>query len=126
MKNIVIDLDDTICFTGEGSYENSIPNLEVINQISEYKKKGFKITIFTSRNMRSFKGNIGQINKYTLPVVLAWLDKHKVQFDEILVGKPWCGTEGFYVDDRAVRPDEFLKLNYSQIKLLIDGDRSKG
>lgn len=124
MKNLIIDMDETICFSGKESYEDSIPNLEVIHKISEYRKNGFKIVIFSSRNMRSFKGNIGLINKFTLPVMLAWLKKHQVQFDEVLIGKPWCGDEGFYVDDRAVRPDEFLKLDYPQIKTLISVDES--
>ena len=47
---------------------------------------------------------------------MEWLQRHEVPFDEIYVGKPWCGHEGFYVDDKAIRPDEFAKLSYDQIK----------
>jgi capsule biosynthesis phosphatase len=34
----------------------------------------------------------------------------------VFVGKPWCGHEGFYVDDKTVRPDEFATMSYSEIR----------
>ena len=37
-------------------------------------------------------------------------------YDEIIYGKPWPGKRGFYVDDRAVRPDEFLKYSEEELK----------
>lgn len=40
-------------------------------------------------------------------------------YDEIIIGKPWCGYDGFYVDDKAIRPSEFISLNYEQIKELL-------
>ncbi len=119
-KKIIIDLDDTICSTENGDYKNSKPKYDVINKIKEYKYKGFKIVIYTSRNMRTHNGNIGLINANTLPIILNWLEKHSVPFDEIIVGKPWPSFGGFYVDDKAIRPDEFLNLNYQQIKKLIN------
>ena len=38
------------------------------------------------------------------------------------MGKPWCGFDGFYVDDKAVRPNEFKELSYEKIKELIGSD----
>ena len=116
MKRIIMDLDDTICHTKGGDYKNSTPKHEVIETLREYKLLGFEIVISTSRNMRTYEGNIGKINANTLPVIMEWLQRHEVPFDEIYVGKPWCGHEGFYVDDKAIRPDEFAKLSYDQVK----------
>ena len=48
-----------------------------------------------------------------------WLARHQIPYDEIHVGKPWCGTEGFYVDDKAVRPSEFLALSHDEIHALL-------
>ena len=59
----------------------------------------------------------------TLPVIIDWLDKHNVPYDEIYVGKPWCGFEGFYVDDKAIRPSEFVNLSYSEIMELLEKDK---
>lgn len=119
MKRIIMDLDDTICTTERGDYKNSIPRSEIISQLHHYKSLGFEIVISTSRNMRTYNGNVGKISANTLPVIIDWLKKHNVPHDEIYVGKPWCGHEGFYVDDKSIRPDEFAKLSYEEIKRLV-------
>lgn len=119
MKRIVIDLDETICSTVNGDYANSIPKPDVIERMREFKAQGFEIVISTSRNMRTYEGNVGKINANTLPIIVGWLDKHDVPYDEIYTGKPWCGTDGFYVDDRALRPDEFVRLSVEDIRALV-------
>lgn len=119
MKRIIMDLDDTICSTSNGNYAESTPNAEVIARLRQYREMGFQIAISTSRNMRTYEGNVGKINANTLPIIIEWLARHEVPYDEIYTGKPWCGTEGFYVDDKAIRPDEFAKLSYDEIKKLV-------
>lgn len=119
MKRIIMDLDDTISFTEAGNYPEAVPNLPVIEKLREYKELGFEIAISTSRNMRTYSGNIGKINANTLPVIIEWLDRFQVPYDEIYTGKPWCGFEGFYVDDRAIRPSEFVNMSYEDIRKTI-------
>lgn len=114
-----MDLDDTICQTEKGDYVNSKPVIGVIKKMHEYKSLGFEIAINTSRNMRTYQGNTGKITANTLPIILKWLEQHNVPYDEIYVGKPWCGMEGFYVDDRSIRPNEFVNLSFEQIQDLI-------
>lgn len=120
MKRLIFDLDDTLCTTQNGDYANAQPITEVIEKLKEYHRQGFTIVINTSRNMRTYQGNIGAINKNTLPIITEWLDRHAIPYDELYVGKPWCGFEGFYVDDRAIRPDELVKLSYAEICQLLD------
>ena len=119
MKNLIIDLDNTLTIGETSNYQNVKPNLESIDTLVSYKNKGFSITIFTSRNMRTYEGNVGKINKHTLPTILEWLEKYNVPFDEVIVGKPWCGYDGFYVDDKAIRPSEFNALSYDEIQALL-------
>lgn len=119
MKRLIMDLDDTISFTVSGDYQNASPNISVVNKLREYRVKGFEIVINTSRNMRTYEGNIGKINANTLPIIIEWLDKHNVPYDEIYTGKPWCGFEGFYVDDKSIRPSEFAELSLEQIYELL-------
>jgi capsule biosynthesis phosphatase len=116
MKRIVIDLDGTLTRGETGDYPNAAPNPEVVARLREYREMGFEIVVLTSRNMRTYEGNVGRINVHTLPVILSWLDRHGVPYDEVFVGKPWCGHEGFYVDDKTVRPDEFATMSYSEIR----------
>ena len=55
-------------------------------------------------------------------IPLLGCSRHDIPFDEIHVGKPWCGTEGFYIDDRAIRPSEFVALSLGEIQTLIAGE----
>ena len=120
LKTLVVDLDGTLTLANTADYQNVLPNMPVIESLRAYKKKGFDIKISTARNMRTYEGNVGKINANTLPIIIEWLDKHRVPYDEILVGKPWCGFEGFYIDDKAVRPSEFLSMSYDDIKEMLD------
>ena len=69
--------------------------------------------------MRTYKGNVGEINIHTLPTIIDWLNKHEVPYDEVIVGKPWCGFDGFYIDDKSIRPSEFTSLSYGEIMQLL-------
>lgn len=122
MKKIVIDLDGTLTIDAEVSYEDKPPNKSVIKLCHEYKRLGFEIVISTSRNMRTYEGNIGKINVHTLPKIIEWLKKHDVPYDEIYVGKPWCGYDGFYVDDKSIRPSEFEKYTLDEIKEILEAE----
>lgn len=116
MKRLIVDIDNTISFKeANEDYIDAKPDPIIREKLNSYFDNGFEIIFFTSRNMRTFKSNIGKINIYTLPGILQFLDKNNFKYTEVLVGKPWCGTEGFYVDDKAIRPDEFKDLSYDEI-----------
>ncbi|MBA4793718.1 HAD-IIIC family phosphatase [Phenylobacterium sp.] len=120
MKRLVFDLDGTLTIDDpQVDYAERRPNLEVVEKLREYRALGFEIVICSARNMRTFGGQLGKINAHTLPVILDWLARHDVPYDELHVGKPWCGTEGFYIDDKAVRPSEFARLSLQEIADLL-------
>ncbi|MCI2962148.1 HAD-IIIC family phosphatase [Shewanella sp. N2AIL] len=123
MKRLIFDLDGTLTMNNTSDYKSVLPRDNVIHQLRKYKENGFEIVISTARNMRTYEANIGKINIHTLPEILQWLDKHQIPYDEVIVGKPWCGYEGFYIDDRAVRPSEFARLSPQQIEQLINKDK---
>jgi capsule biosynthesis phosphatase len=120
MKRLVMDLDGTITSGESSDYENVGVNHEVVARLRDYKAQGFEIVIHTARNMRTHNSSLGKITALTVPVIIRWLEKHDIPYDEIWVGKPWCGSDGFYVDDKAVRPDEFARLSYDEIRALLD------
>ncbi|MBG60305.1 MAG: capsular biosynthesis protein [Peredibacter sp.] len=120
MKKLIVDLDGTITLGNNSNYAEVSPNKEVVKRLRKYKSEGFSIVISTARNMRTYSGNVGEINIHTLPTILTWLDKHQVPYDEVLVGKPWCGFEGFYIDDKAIRPSEFVSMTHEEIMNLLE------
>ncbi len=115
--SFVIDVDGTLCpiKKQEERYEDLVPYMDIVEKMRYYKENGAKIILFTSRNMNSYRGNLGKINKETAPILLKWLEKWKIPYDEIIYGKPWPGHKGFYVDDRTVRPNEFLNFSVSEL-----------
>jgi capsule biosynthesis phosphatase len=126
MKRLIVDLDHTLTLDATEGYAKARPNLPLIARLRQYRAEGFQIAIHTSRNMQTYQGNVGKINAHTLPLALDWLQRHDVPFDEIYVAKPWCGNEGFYVDDRAVRPSEFINRSHEQLMELLAAERTEG
>ena len=120
--SFIFDIDGTLCpiKTKEQKYEDLVPYKNMIEKLKYYKENGARIILFTSRNMNSFNGNIGLINKNTAKVLLDWLEKWKIPYDEIIYGKPWPGYKGFYVDDRTIRPDEFLKNTPEELEKICN------
>lgn len=126
-RSIVMDVDGTLCpiRKPDESYADLQPFPEMLAQLRQYREQGFYVILFSSRNMNTFDGNIGRIAAVTGKQMMEWLDRHDIPYDEIHLGKPWPGRGGFYVDDKAIRPDEFLKLRYEEILSLI-GDEPGG
>ncbi len=119
MKNLVLDIDKTLTLGDTKDYTKVRPNLDVVDKLKEYQSDGFRIILYSARNMRTYNNNIGGINANTIPQLIDWLNKHNIPFDEIFMGKPWCGNQGFYVDDKCIRPDEFIKYSYEEIMEII-------
>ncbi|WP_415408733.1 hypothetical protein ACLM45_08200 [Synechococcus sp. A10-1-5-9] len=108
-KTLVVDVDGTLCGPPiKGDYNLCEPDREVIEKLRDHDKKGNYIILFTARNMRSFNGNIGLINKYTSPILLRWLDKYNVPYDEIVFGKPWGSGGVEYIDDKNTSVKDFV------------------
>ena len=123
-KVIVMDIDGTLCEikSKEQSYLDVSPKFNILEKLNKMKQEGFYIILYTSRQMRTYDGNIGKINANTGKILFQWLEKYDIPFDEIYFGKPWCGKNGFYVDDKAIRPSEFAKLSYDEIIKLLEAE----
>lgn len=113
--NLIVDIDGTICPIKKENenYEDLIPYQDMVNKLREYHNNGSKIILFTSRNMRTYNGDIGKINKHTAPILIKWLEKWNIPYDEIIYGKPWM-KNCIYIDDKAIRPSEFI-LGYTNL-----------
>ena len=122
-KRLIVDLDNTITVTEHGDYVNSKAVQRTIDMLKQYKDEGFEIVVHSSRNMRTYEAHVGQINIHTLPNIINWLNNHDVPYDEVIVGKPWCGFDGFYIDDSSIRPSEFHNMTFEEISEMIKKEK---
>ncbi|MDC3029611.1 hypothetical protein OA176_01265 [Prochlorococcus sp. AH-716-P13] len=107
-KTLVFDIDGTICDEPlNGDYSKCEPFKDTCEKLRYQDSIGTYIILYTSRNMRSFNGNIGLINKYTSFTLNKWLLKNNIPFDELYFGKPW-GKDLSYIDDKSLSIQEFL------------------
>lgn len=105
-NTIVIDLDDTICYTENRDFENSTPNEEVINKINELYNKGWKIIIYTARGAKSCNTLEEREQKYR-DITEKWLKKNNVQYNELVFGKM---NADYYVDDKNMSIEDFINF----------------
>ena len=103
---IVFDLDDTLCSTKNRDYSKSQPIEPVVDGLRRLKEEGWTIVIMTARGMGRSGGNIESVREDVVNEVETFLNKFDIPYDQIQVGKPWAHL---YVDDKAIRPDEFAR-----------------
>ena len=108
---LVIDLDNTITIDeSDVSYPDKKPNREVIKKLQDFKEAGWEIIIQTARRMQTFSNNEAKVTANIADITIKWLRKNEVPFDGLKFGKPYA-RHGFYVDDKAIRPNEFLQCD---------------
>lgn len=109
--SLVVDLDHTLC-VGDLGIESSLiryatakPILPTIERLREAHRKGWYITIFTARHMRSCNNDTEFAFNKLGQVTADWLDLNEVPFDQLVFGKPY-GM--WYIDDKAMTIETFL------------------
>ena len=109
-KTIVMDIDDTISFAktyaDPGIYAEAEPNMPVIETMRKLSKEGYTFELYTSRGWISCEEDPRRAKEKYLEQIEAWMRKHEVPYSRIIFGKPF-GI--LYVDDKAIRPDEFVE-----------------
>lgn len=125
MNKIIFDIDGTICpiKNEHEKYEDLVPYEDIVKKMKILKEQGFKIVLYTARNMKTYSDNINLILKNTKPILEKWLEKWNIPYDEIVFGKPYPGKDGYYVDDKTIRPSELLSMTNTEINELLKGER---
>ena len=107
-RTLVVDIDKTICESPpEKDYSKCKPIEDVCTKLRDENNKGTYIILYTSRNVRTFKGNIGLINKHTNILLNKWLENNNIPYDEIYFNKPWGFGDLKYIDDKFLSIEEF-------------------
>ena len=106
---LIIDLDNTLTHEdAEHNYSQKIVNKSIAISIKNAISLGYESKIFSARNMRSFNGDLNKIESITRPIAEAWLKENNIDYDELILGKPWCGYNGWYLDDKNISIEEFI------------------
>jgi capsule biosynthesis phosphatase len=111
MKRIVIDFDDTISIAVNRNWHDAVPNGPVVAKMRELKQQGWTIDIFTARGSISCKSRHEASRKYRMDIV-NWLQRYEVPYDGLSFDKPLAT---YYVDDKAMLPNEFANLEIEQL-----------
>ena len=110
------DLDGTLCYTKkkDEEYIDVKPIPGAIETLQQLKEQGHYIIIMTARNMLTYNNNLGKIIAHQAPIVIEWLNKHRIPYDELHFGKPLAD---FYVDDKAVKLENWETFRKTLEKL---------
>lgn len=113
VQTIVVDVDDTISTHTNRDYPNAIPDQRMITKLNAMYNEGWDIVYYTARGQVSCKGDIDLIEERNRTVLETWMKRNNVLYTKIVFGKPM----GFYyIDDKAMRPDEFLNSSFENLK----------
>lgn len=111
---ICIDLDGTICSIRKPN--ETYADVTVLPGAKEFidrlKADGHIIIINTARNMQTQGHNVGKVLKNVGKITLDWLEKNKIQYDEIFFGKP---NADITIDDRAIKFEDWAKISFDDI-----------
>lgn len=103
---IAYDLDATLCQTIRRNHPEDIPYVKPIEwevkNVRKLKRNGHKIVIFSRR------GHL----KGARDLTIAWLKKHKVPYDKLILEKP---EYDILIDDRASNPFMYGQLTAESI-----------
>ena len=116
-KRIVCDIDDTISFCDNRDWSNAKPNLPVIQKLKSMYNDGWEIYLHTARGSLSAKNPKDAEEKYG-DTITKWMQIHEVPYHKLVFGKP---LGAYYVDDKAITPDDFVSLEIEQLKGGLSG-----
>jgi mannose-6-phosphate isomerase-like protein (cupin superfamily) len=102
---IFLDIDNTICKTGEGEdkYYKSIPIKERIDKANKLYDEGHNLTYWTARG-----GNSGIDWK---ELTIKQLNEWECKYHELIMGKP---AFDLFIDDKCCNCDEWLPLSKNE------------
>jgi capsule biosynthesis phosphatase len=95
-----LDIDGTICeVRGQGDdYANVRPLPQAAERIRSLRAGGHYVILATARHMQTCGSNVGMVVARQAQTLIAWLNRHGIEYDELWFGKPHADL---YVDDKA-------------------------
>ena len=104
MKKYCFDLDNTLCETSNGDYDNSKPIIEAVNAVNRLYDKRHYIIIYTARMMGKCDGNISKVYESVYELTKNQLNNWGLRYNELILGKP---EFDILIDDKSINYDKF-------------------
>lgn len=112
-KRVIVDFDDTIATTTTRDWNTAIPHWDVINKMNNLYDKGWEVWIVTARGQLSCNGDWKKADKKYRAIIEEWLANHSVKYHELKFEKYLAS---YYIDDKAMLPEDFVDLEIREIK----------
>ena len=110
---LVVDLDKTLCTKKlpDESYADVKPICDMIDAVNTLHKNGSEVIIESARNMLTQSNNEAKVIKNIGLTTLKWLNDNNVEYkDKYGVSDVYKPIGSCYIDDKALRPKEFLSI----------------
>jgi len=98
---ICLDIDGTLCEVRSpgADYAAVRPLPHAAERIRSLRAAGHYVILATARHMQTCGSNVGMVMARQGQTLLAWLQRHGIEYDELWFGKPHADL---YIDDKAV------------------------
>jgi capsule biosynthesis phosphatase len=108
---ICLDVDGTICYTrtADQSYADVEPLPGAAERIRIWKGEGHYIIIQTARHMVTCHGNEGKVFVMGAKLLIDWLAKYDIPYDELYFGKPHADL---FIDDKGRQHIDWLTTTH--------------
>lgn len=117
-RRIIVDFDDTLAFHNGERFEESVPNVQLINKLTKLSEDGFIIDVFTARGSLSCTSREMADVKYRTSIE-QWLTQHFPAFNSLSFDKPLAIA---YIDDKAWLPNDFAEIEHGAITTGFSGN----
>lgn len=116
------DIDNTICERklGNKTYATVEPFPEAIETLRWLKSEGHTIILNTGRHMKTCAGNQGKVFALQGKILLDWLEKHQIPYDELWWSKPHADL---IVDDASHKHTDWPSTVEAIKERIIKGPR---
>ena len=106
---LVVDLDKTLCSKKKDNetYADVLPYNNIIEILNSLHSLGADVYIESARNMLTQNNNESKVIKNIGLTTLKWLEDNNIKYDGLKFGKTMGSC---YIDDKALRPKEFIKI----------------
>lgn len=112
-RTIICDVDDTISSSTDHIWENASPIQHTIDKINKLYDLGWIIILSTARGQLSCNGDCEAAESKYRERMEKWLNEHGVKYHFLSFEKYLAA---FYIDDKAMTPEEFQELDIREIK----------